>query len=157
VFQLAVDHGLSPVNGQDLLYGIVPGVPLASADAAARDFLKAFDVVCNTDEAHAIKYRSATGQTLLLAVVWSIGEGGVAKISGGKGWTVTVDRPCTLLIRSTSDDGVVVISASSPAQTTGTLSVTIDNRPTCSGVTLVLPGTTAGYNAGATTSSTCGA
>eukprot|EP00037_Helgoeca_nana_P037256 m.15248 g.15248 ORF g.15248 m.15248 type:complete len:781 (-) comp8612_c0_seq1:81-2423(-) len=132
VFFAAIEHGSSPTLAVDGYgYTTIPGVSLATAGAAVVSFMSATTIVAQTDTVHAVLRQTAPttaspdGWVLAAAV-----RRADARIDS-KVTMMVVSSPCVLVVRNTA--GALALSAASPAQLSGPLTVLVQHPSTATG------------------------
>ena len=127
VFSLWVDHGTNVENGV-YQYIVLPGLHGVQAEEALRQV----QVLSNTPALQAVRH---TGLRLIEAAFRQPG-----KLAITAGWTLSVDQPCLLLLKETTDG--VRLSLSNPENQPLTANVTIDRALTGPGCFAVEGGAT---------------
>jgi chondroitin AC lyase len=127
VFSLWIDHGAHPA-GASYAYTVLPGITGERLTEFVND--PPLRVVANTAALQAVFHGKAG---VLEAAFYRPGV-----VDAGRGWTVSVDRPCLLLMRLA--DGKIEITLSNPENRPLTVNVVTD-RP-LSGVDVVRTGDT---------------
>lgn len=102
VFQLGIDHGLSP-NGQSYSYIVLPTGDAATVSAFANN--NPIQILANTAALQAVKH---TGQGLIGASFYQAGS-----IIVDHGCLVTAESPCLVLFK-TGANSEMIISVASP-------------------------------------------
>jgi hyaluronate lyase len=102
------DHGIDPTNG-GYAYQLMPGA--TAAQAAARVNSPTVQILANTESVQAIKSPSLR---TTMANFFTKGAAG----------PITVDAPCSVLVRQQGDS--VTVAISDPGRTSSRITVTID-------------------------------
>lgn len=115
VFKLWFNHGVQPAN-VSYAYIVIPGI----SSAAQMDTYDAskIEIISNTPSVQAVKHQGLN----IVAVVFA--AAGTLNIPGAALTSVTVDKPCALLIKKTNTTDVDV-HISDPAQANNTINLSL--------------------------------
>ncbi|WP_217603345.1 polysaccharide lyase family 8 super-sandwich domain-containing protein [Chitinophaga sp. GbtcB8] len=103
VFKASISHGVAPSNGK-YAYVVAPGL-LSVNDMQAYN-LSAIKITANADTIQAVRHR---GLKMIQAIFYKAGT------LTDSAWSVTVDKPCAVLLKNI-DSAVVSLSIADPSQ-----------------------------------------
>jgi hypothetical protein len=112
-----------PVVNDSLAYVVVPAVTADAFDPEAT--LAAVEVVANTPHVQAVYHR---GLNMLGVVFWN-STGQLAQTQ--RGWRVSVNQPCTVLLHEIKDGSRLNVTVSDPTQLLDSVEVTLDRAIEC--------------------------
>ena len=109
VFDMYIDHGLSPSTTQSFAYAVVPLTDVSPMDTLLHSNLN-IKLLSNTPNIQAIFHIK---EMVLAAVVWDMHGG---KVDGGEGWQIEINYPVLLIVSEEGggSQGKLKLSVSSP-------------------------------------------